>query len=230
MPCSNVVFDDDHLFTTVLDLVEDSSHSIDSDNDEEQNAPMQTQLHRRGTRIRHPPQFFKACHKANVTAHIDVSAFNSKYDAFQLDFLHPTVLVVIHDVSLAFADPNSSHSAMLASNPTSLSAATNSSNPDSHLWAAALDSEIASLVSKQVFTEDGLPPYARAIGTRPLFVTKRGGGKKVRLGAQGLSQCPGSDYMDTFAHVCWYASLRSFIALAAKHSLTIRQLDVKLLF
>ena len=75
-----------------------------------------------------------------------------------------------------------------------------------------------------------LPRYARAIGTRPLFVTKCNGDKKVRVVAQGFSQRPGIDYTDTFAPVCRYASLRSFIAQAAQLELTIRQLDVKVAF
>ena len=75
-----------------------------------------------------------------------------------------------------------------------------------------------------------LPPYNRATGTRPLFVVKRGGDKKVRILAQDFSQRLGTDYIDTFAPVCRYGSLQSIIALAAKHALTIRQLDVEVTF
>ena len=119
---------------------------------------------------------------------------------------------------------------MLATDPSFLTAATHPANPDAHLWQAAFQSEINSLEAKQVFTEVPLPAYAQAISTRPLVVTKRSGEKTVRIVAQGFSQRPGTDYTDTFAPVCRYASLRSFITLAAKNALTISQLDVKVAF
>lgn len=229
---TNAMYDEDLTLTTVPDLVADppgvlhDPEPADSDNDGEQ-GDVQTKLYHRSTRIRKPPQFFRPHHNANIAEHSKCETFDSKYGAFQLKYPHPTVPVFIHDVSSGSA---SSHSCLLASDPTTLSAAIHPSNPDSLLWSNAFDSEIASLESKGVFSEVMLPPYARAIGTRPLFVTKRNGDKKVRIVAQGFSQRPGMDYTDTFAPVCRYASLRSFIALAARHGLTIRQLDVKVAF
>ena len=203
---------------------EANTADTDSDSDEDDGyEPMQTSLNHRGTRIRTQPNFYHAHHKANTAvSEIGNGSFDSKYAAFQLSFPHPTVPVYVPHVP--------EHTALLSTDPTSLSAATHDANPDASLWSAAFESEIASLRSKNVFTEVMLPRYARAIGTRPLFVTKRNGDKKVRIVAQGFSQRPGTDYTDTFAPVCRYASLRSFIAQAALLQLTIRQLDVKVAF
>ena len=203
------------------------ANTADSDSSDEDDEPMQTSLNHCSTRIRNPPDFYRAHHKANTAISIGDGTFDSKYAAFQLSFPHPTVPVYMPDVS---CDGTAQHSALLASDPTSLSAATHHANPDAQLWSAAFDSEIASLRSKDVFTEVMLPRYARAIWTRPLFVTKRNGDKKVRVVAQVFSQRPGTDYTDTFAPVCRFSSLRSFIAQAPQLQLTIRQLDVKVAF
>ena len=222
---TNAAYENTHVVPDHVDIVPElsaASTSDDSSDDEEQ--LVQTGLNHRGSRVRNPPQFYRAHHKAALS--IGEGTFDSKYEAFQLAFPHPTVPVFIPDISCTTA----THSAFVAADPSSLSAATRDSNPDAALWSAAFDSEINSLRSKNVFTEVALPRYARAIGTRPLFVTKRNGDKKVRIVAQGFSQRPGTDYTDTFAPVCRYASLRSFIAQAAQLELTIRQLDVKVAF
>ena len=112
----------------------------------------------------------------------------------------------------------------------SIAEAIDSSRPDAHLWQLAIANEFQSLIDKGVYSEALLPPGARAIGTRPLLVTKRDGSKKCRIVAQGFSQRPGVDFDDTFAPVCRYATLRNFLAVCAASELQIRQLDVKVAF
>jgi len=50
---------------------------------------------------------------------------------------------------------------------------------------------------------------------------------KARLVAQGYTQVPGVNYFDTFAPVAKLASIRTVLALAARHDWEIHQVDVK---
>ncbi|KAI5328018.1 hypothetical protein L3X38_027414 [Prunus dulcis] len=50
---------------------------------------------------------------------------------------------------------------------------------------------------------------------------------KARLVAKGYAQKPGIDYKETFAPVARLDTIRTLIALAAKNSLKMYQLDVK---
>ena len=50
---------------------------------------------------------------------------------------------------------------------------------------------------------------------------------KARLVAQGLSQCKGIDYLETFVPVVKSASLHVFLAICACHGWQIRQMDIK---
>ena len=72
--------------------------------------------------------------------------------------------------------------------PRTIAEAIDSQRPDATLWKIAIDNEFQSLVDKGVYAEALLPPGARALGTRPLLVTKRDGTKKCRIVAQGFSQ------------------------------------------
>ena len=126
------------------------------------------------------------------------------------------------------------HHALTAStsvypDPRSIAEALQTCRPDAHLWQIATDIELQSLVDKGVYAEAILPPGARALGTRPLLVTKRGGSKKRRIVAQGFSQRPGVGFNDTFAPVCRYATLRNFLTSPADE-LHVQQLDVKVAF
>ena len=150
----------------------------------------QTTVNHRGTRIRHQPVRF-----GYVT------------------YVAPSLDKLTSDVSLLSANHPELHHAMTAHtgvlpDPRTIAEAIDSQRPDVTLWKIAIDNEFQSLVDKGVYAETVLPPGARALGTRPLLVTKRDGSKKCRIVAQGLSQRPGVDFDDTFAPVCRYAMLR----------------------
>ncbi|KIJ10556.1 hypothetical protein PAXINDRAFT_40990, partial [Paxillus involutus ATCC 200175] len=49
---------------------------------------------------------------------------------------------------------------------------------------------------------------------------------KVRIVAQGFTQKEGIDYQEVFAPVANLDSVRTLIALAAKHDLELDQMDV----
>jgi transposase InsO family protein len=172
----------------------------------------QTTMNHRGTRTRNQPVRY------GYAAHVV-----------------PSVSILTDNVSKISAAHPELHFAMTAStgilpDPKTIAEALSSHRPDATLWRIAIDNEFQSLVDKGVYAEAILPPGARALGTRPLLVTKRDGTKKCRIVAQGFSQRPGVDFDDTFAPVCRYATLRNFLAICAAQELDIRQLDVKVAF
>ena len=67
----------------------------------------------------------------------------------------------------------------LLPDPKSIAEALSHDGPDSTLWKLSIDDEFQSLIDKGVYAKVLLPPGARSIGTRPLFVTKRDGTKKT---------------------------------------------------
>ena len=76
-----------------------------------------------------------------------------------------------------------------------------------------------------------LPGGAKLLGGRFVFRRKRDKQGKVtsfeaRLVAQGFSQRPGVDFNETFAPVAKFVSIRTIVALAARHGLLLAQADV----
>ncbi len=102
-------------------------------------------------------------------------------------------------------------------------------------WEEAAIEEFRSLLEDySVFIpvdKSTLPPSAKLLGGR--FVSRRKRDKvgkvtsfKARLVAQGFSQRPGVDFNETFAPVAKFVSIRTIIALAARHKLILVQADV----
>jgi transposase InsO family protein len=97
-------------------------------------------------------------------------------------------------------------------------------------WISAMDEELSSLAKHDVWDLVDLPAGKKAIGNKWVYKLKRSNGTvtryKARLTAKGFSQRHGIDYNETFAPVAKYTTIRVVLALAAKHDLELRQLDV----
>ena len=109
------------------------------------------------------------------------------------------------------------------------------SYPGREEWKSAMEMEMNSIYSNDVWDLVELPANRRAIGSKWVFKEKtRDDGTieryKARLVAQGFSQQPGLDYEETFCPVIRYESLRSLIAIAAQKDLQLHQLDVTTAF
>ena len=98
-------------------------------------------------------------------------------------------------------------------------------------WQQAVDEELAQLQALDTWEVADLPPGKRTVGCRWVFAVKLTSTGlvdrfKARLVAQGFSQVPGDDYLETFAPTIRGESLRILLAIAAYYDLEIRQIDV----
>jgi transposase InsO family protein len=106
------------------------------------------------------------------------------------------------------------------------------SRPDADQWRAAMKAEMDSLNTAGTYTIVPLPSGRHPIGSKWVFRTKRGADgqiikHKARLVAQGFSQQFGIDYVETFAPVARYSSIRAILALVAHHDWELHQMDVR---
>jgi hypothetical protein len=102
------------------------------------------------------------------------------------------------------------------------------SGPDSNKWLSLMESEIKNIESKGTWIETSLPEGRKAVGCKWVFKVKTDADGNVvkyksRLVAQGFSQVPGVDYMETFAPVSRTTSLRLLLTIAATNDLEERQ-------
>ncbi|KAI0993879.1 hypothetical protein K3495_g14305 [Podosphaera aphanis] len=99
---------------------------------------------------------------------------------------------------------------------------------DREKWQSAIDEELKSLKSKEVFIPVTHVPHGRkTIGSRWVFAIKSDGRFKARLVAQGFSQVYGIDYFDTYSPTLRMDSLRILLAVSAFFDWEIHQIDVK---
>lgn len=103
-------------------------------------------------------------------------------------------------------------------------------NLDPH-WHKTMQADIASIHSNQTWTLVPLPLNKKAITSRWVYKIKPGlnGGTtryKARLVARGFEQKFGINFMDTFAHVVQWETIRILIAIAVHLNWPIHQLDV----
>ncbi|KAL7290151.1 hypothetical protein TKK_0015865 [Trichogramma kaykai] len=103
--------------------------------------------------------------------------------------------------------------------------------PDKAAWFRAIQEEIKCLIDNDTWTVVKKPSNARLVGCRTVLRNKLNPDgslcrRKARLVAQGFSQIPGVDFLETFAPVARLDSLRILSAIAAKHDLKLYQSDV----
>ena len=76
-----------------------------------------------------------------------------------------------------------------------------------------------------------LPDGKKAIGSRWVFKIKRNADGSIerykgRLVAQGFSQKPGLDFLETFASTTKWAALRAILAMGALEDLELESIDI----
>ena len=98
-------------------------------------------------------------------------------------------------------------------------------------WKDAIQQELTKLQSLNTWEYTELPPGKKAIGCKWVFKVKYTptglvDRYKARLVAQGYSQVPGDDFLETFSPTIRLESLRALLAIGAYEDLEIRQIDV----
>ena len=104
-------------------------------------------------------------------------------------------------------------------------------SPDKDKWMEAMEVEMSSLKSNNVYDLVQLPEDRKVVGSKWVYKrkTKADGSidrYKARLVAQGFSQRLGQDYEETFSPVIRFESIRSIIATAVNQNMMIHQMDV----
>ena len=99
-------------------------------------------------------------------------------------------------------------------------------------WDSAIKEEIDSLIRLDTWDAVDPPPDVNIVGSKWVFRAKRNATGEVerykaRLVAQGFSQVPRVDYFDTYAPIAKLASIRTVLAMAARHDYEIHQVDIK---
>ncbi len=105
------------------------------------------------------------------------------------------------------------------------------SGKDSAKWSEAMDREMDSLKTNEVWDLTPLPANKKAIGSKWVYKVKTNSDGsveryKARLVAKGFSQKFGSDYDETFCPVVRLESLRNLVSLSTKHSLKLHHIDI----
>ena len=98
-------------------------------------------------------------------------------------------------------------------------------------WAEAIDEELKMLQSLGTWEPAQLPKGKKTVGCRWVFNVKYTPTGlidrfKARLVAQGFSQVPGDDYLETFSPTIRAESLRLMLAIGAAEDLEMHQIDV----
>ena len=112
--------------------------------------------------------------------------------------------------------------------PTTLADAL--ASPDATEWKKAWDSEVESLEENGTWVLEELPLDRKAIGCRWVFKIKEDGRFKARLVAKGYSQRLGIDYLETYAPVAKFTTLRILLSLVNKNNWELDGMDVKTAF
>ncbi|GBE90191.1 hypothetical protein SCP_1900400 [Sparassis crispa] len=105
-------------------------------------------------------------------------------------------------------------------------------SPEWSEWEKAVKAEYDQLQGMGTWELQDLPKYRNAVGCKWVFQRKTNKESQVvkykaRLVAQGYSQIPGMDFLETFAPVVRLESIRAILALAVVNNWEIGQMDVK---
>ena len=108
-------------------------------------------------------------------------------------------------------------------------------SPQKKEWEDAMKNEMKLLKQSDVWDLVDFPNGRNGVGCKWVFKEKSDAeGRieryKARLVAQGLAQRYRQDYDETFSPVVRFESVRTVIALAAKHGLQLHQMDVTIAF
>ena len=109
------------------------------------------------------------------------------------------------------------------------------SSSDRVKWERAMNREMESLKSNQVWKLVEPPSDRKIIGSKWVFKRKIDANgvverHKARLVAQGCTQKFGLDYEETFSPVVRFESIRTVVALGAQQRLQLHQMDVSTAF
>lgn len=105
-------------------------------------------------------------------------------------------------------------------------------SPEWPEWEHAIQEELAQLKRKGTWRLANTPTNAVPIANRWVFTKKYNKfgdllKYKGRLVVKGCAQCPGYDYVDTFAPVVRLETLHAILSMAVTKDLQIKQMDVK---
>ena len=103
------------------------------------------------------------------------------------------------------------------------------------MWRQAMDEEMASLRSNQVWRLLDTPKGVWALPVMWVYSLKRDANGeivryKARLVAKGYAQVEGKDYEEVFSPVSKQATFRSLLSVVAERDLELHQVDVKTAF
>jgi len=120
-----------------------------------------------------------------------------------------------------------------ADDPTSFKEAM--TNDNSSTWLEAMEDELKSMSTNDVWDLVEIPDGAKKVGCKWVYKTKYNSKGKVekfkpRLVAKGFLQREGIDYNETFSPVSTKDSFRIVMALVAHYNLELHQMDVKTAF
>ena len=174
---------------------------------------------RRSKRVIQPPgEWWKIRHPTPITSDTESESGSELSEVEEEPTLEDPEFA---GVAGGFYEPNTYNQAM--------------KSPDAELWQKAAEEEINSLNANGTWDIVPLPKDRQAIGSRWVFRVKRNSDGsveryKARVVAKGFSQRPGLDYVEVFAPTFRMASIRTIIALAAKHDYHLHSIDISSAF
>jgi hypothetical protein len=106
---------------------------------------------------------------------------------------------------------------------------------DASKWESAMQEEYNALIANKTWELTPLPKDHKSVGCKWVFRTKKDAlgqvvRHKARLVAKGYSQVEGVDFLETFAPVAKFTTIRCILALGAALDLESHEMDVKTAF